>query len=54
MKNFILKTLAGIMVVMFLLCTSAMDSDAQWIPAIGCIVSLSYLLVFAWANQENL
>ena len=54
MKNIILKTLAGIMVLVLMLSISAMDSADRTVPFIGMVVSSIYLLVFAYANQERL
>lgn len=54
MKNIILKTIAVIMVLVLLLSMSAMDSVNRTIPVIGMFVSMAYLALFAYANQEEL
>lgn len=51
LKNIILKTVAYIMVFLFLVAGCALDSDS-WIPHIVCIVSLLWLALFAYANGQ--
>lgn len=50
MKNFILKTIGYIMGLLLILSISALDSDSN-IPYITCIISASYLALFAYANK---
>ena len=50
-KNIILKVVACIMGILFLVSGCALDSDS-WIPYIVCFVSLLYLAWFAHANGQ--
>lgn len=51
LKNIILKTVAYIMVFLFLLSGCALDSNS-WVPCIVCGASLAWLALFAYANKE--
>lgn len=48
--NFILKTITGIMLVILILSACLVDS-ATWIPTILFCISLSWLGLFAFANE---
>ena len=50
MKNIILKSLAYLNGFIFIFCASCIDSQNATIFYIGCIVSLAYLTLFAYAN----
>ena len=50
MKNIILKILAFINGIAFIYCASCLDSINYTPFYIGCIVSLAYLTLFAYAN----
>ena len=51
MKNFILKTIAYVMVFIFLVSASCLDS-VSWLPTVLCVVAVGYLGLFALANKE--
>ena len=51
MKNFLLKTIAYLAAFIFIVSASCLDS-MSWVPAIVCVASLGYLLLFALANKE--
>ena len=53
MKNKILKSITGIMAVMFILAASALDSDS-YIPHIICAVSEVWFILFLLANRKLL
>lgn len=53
MKNKILKTITGIMAMLFLLAASAVDSDS-YIPYIICAVSEVWIGLFLVANRKAL
>ena len=53
MKNKILKTITGIVVVMFILAASALDSNS-YIPHIICAVSEAWFILFLLANRKSL
>lgn len=50
LKNTILITTASIAVIVFILSACALDSDS-WLPFILGCASLSYLVLFAYANK---
>ncbi len=50
-KNIILKAVAWIMGILFLVSACALDSES-WIPHIVCFVSLIWLALFAYANGQ--
>lgn len=50
MKNKILKALAYINGFLFLIFACALDSESS-IPAIGCMVTGGWLLLFSYANN---
>ena len=49
-KNMILKTMAAVMMVVFVVSGSALDSKT-WIPMALCMGSLAWLTLFAYANN---
>ena len=53
MKNKILKTITGIMAVLFILAASSLDSNT-YIPHIICAVSEVWLILFLLANRKAL
>ena len=53
MKNKILKTITGIMAVLFVLAASALDSNT-YIPHIICAVSEVWIVLFLIANRKAL
>lgn len=53
MKNKILKATAYIMAFIFVFSVCAVDSDSI-IPSVLCIISLSWLALFALANQKRM
>ena len=53
MKNKILKTITGIMAVLFLLSASALDGNT-YIPHIICAVSEVWVVLFLLANRKAL
>ena len=50
MKNMFLKTMAVIMLVIFIVSGSALET-LDWRPTIVCAISLAYLTIFAYANN---
>jgi hypothetical protein len=53
MKNRILKSITGIMAVLFVLAASALDSNS-YIPYIICAVSEAWFVLFLLANRKAL
>ena len=53
MKNKILKTITGIMAVLFILAASALDSNT-YIPHFICAVSEVWIVLFMIANRKAL
>ena len=53
MKNKILKTITGIMAVLFILAASAVDENT-YIPHIICAVSEAWFVLFLLANRKSL
>ena len=53
MKNKILKTITGIMAVLFILAASSLDSNT-YIPHIICAVSEVWFILFLLANRKAL
>ena len=51
MKNRILKSITGIMAVLFILAASSLDSDT-YIPYIICAVSEVWFILFLLANRK--
>ena len=51
MKNIVLKTITILVAFIFIVSASCLDS-LSWVPAIVCVASLGYLLLFALANKE--
>ena len=51
MKNKILKSITGIMAVLFILAASALDSNT-YIPHIVCVVSEVWIVLFLIANRK--
>ena len=49
-KHFILKGFTLFMLVVFILSVSALDSES-WLPVITTVVSMGWLVLFAWANN---
>jgi hypothetical protein len=52
MKNKILKSITGIMAVLFILAASALDSNS-YIPHIICAVSETWFILFLLANRKS-
>ena len=50
MKNIILKTTAGIAIILFIISGCALDSES-WLPFVICLASIAYLTAFAYANK---
>ena len=50
MKNIVLKSLTVINLFVFILCACCIDSQNATPFYIGCIISLAYLTLFAYAN----
>lgn len=50
MKNIILKSLAYLNGFIFIYCACCLDSQNAKPFYIGCIISLAYLTLFAYAN----
>lgn len=48
-KNFILKLLASLAGLTFMISGCMIDSES-WVPFIVCCVALVYLMTFAYAN----
>ena len=53
MKNKILKTITGIMAVLFIVSASALDSNT-YIPNFICAVSEVWIVLFMIANRKAL
>ena len=53
MKNKILKTITGIMAMLFILAASALDSNS-YIPHIICAVAEVWFALFLLANRKAL
>lgn len=53
MKNKILKSITGIMAVLFILAASALDSNT-YTPHIICAVSEVWIVLFLLANRKAL
>lgn len=53
MKNKILKTTAYIMFFILIFSASAVDSESN-LPVVLCMVSLSWLALFAYANRDRM
>lgn len=50
MRKIILKTIAAIMGILFIVSGCMLDS-ASWIPYIVCVISAAWLALFAYANK---
>ena len=53
MKNKILKSITGIMAVLFILAASSLDANS-YIPHIICAVSEVWFILFLLANRKSL
>jgi hypothetical protein len=52
MKNFILKALAWLNTISFLLSACALDCDEVWPwPSVICSINLAWLALFGYANN---
>ena len=49
-RRAVIDTFTGIMFMVFLLSMSAMDSEVFIIPMVGMAVSLTWIVIYAWAN----
>ena len=50
MKNFVLKTITVVMVIIFIVAGSSIDA-LSWQPTIWCAISLAWIVVFCIANN---
>ena len=47
--NYIIKPISCVMSLIFIISMSGLDSES-WLPAIACVVSMGWLVVYAWAT----